>query len=205
MTAEDVAAFRVKYGIQPDQRVIGMVARLAAEKGVEYLVEAIPEVLKSIPEARVVFVGQYENVLGEKVYRDKLLPEIKALGEYWTFLGIISEKEKSAFFKVCDVLVLPSINSTESFGMVQIESMISGTPVIATDLPGVRQPVLSSGMGKIVPSQDAAALSQAIIGILGSGRRIDPERVNVLAKHYAAETIALAYESLFQDLKRHDE
>ncbi len=57
---------------------------------------------------------------------------------------------------------MPSINSTESFGMVQVEAMICGTPVIASDLPGVRQPVKSSGMGKIVAVKDAKSLADAI-------------------------------------------
>ena len=205
VTEEEVAAFRMKYAIQPNQHVIGMVARLATEKGVEYLVQAVPEVVEVVPKARVVFVGQYEHVLGEEMYRDKLLPEIKKLGESWKFLGIVSEEEKAAFFRVCDVLVLPSINSTESFGMVQVEAMISGTPVIATDLPGVRQPVRSSEMGKIIPPKDSAALSQAILVILKSKPLVDPERVSALADHYAPATIALLYEALFQNLKRHDE
>jgi len=205
VTAEDVAAFRNKYGIRPDQRVVGMVARLASEKGVETLVEALPEVVKVVPNMRVVFVGEYENVPGESVYRERLQPIIQDLGAYWTFLGVVSEVEKSAFFKVCDVLVLPSINSTESFGMVQVEAMTCSTPVIATDLPGVRQPVLSSGMGIIVPPREASALAGALIDILETGVGIDPEKVKALVDYYAPETVAQAYESLIKDLTRHDE
>ena len=47
--------------------------------------------------------------------------------------------------------MLPSLNSTESWGIVQVESMSCGTPVVATDLPGVRMPVKMTGMGRIVP------------------------------------------------------
>jgi len=177
-----------------------MVARLASEKGVEYLVDAVPEVLKSVDNAQVIFVGNYQNVLGEQAYKEKILPMIEKLGDRWKFLGIISEAEKAAFFHHCDVLVLPSINSTESFGMVQIEGMTCGTPVVATDLPGVRQPVLSSGIGKIVPVKDPHALAEGIIAVLKSSDRLDDEKVIALKDHYSPETVAREYETLYQKL-----
>jgi glycosyltransferase involved in cell wall biosynthesis len=134
-----------------------MVARMAAEKGVEYLVEAMPEILREHPTARVFHVGQYQNVLGEEEYAAKLRPMIDALGEHWMFLGILPEAELSAFYRLCDVTVLPSTNSTESFGIVQVESMASGTPVVASNLPGVREPVRITGMGCVVTPADARA------------------------------------------------
>ena len=112
-TEADLQAFRQKVCLQPGQRLIGMAARLAAEKGVEYLVQAMPEVLKRYPSARVLYQGQYQNVMGEEAYARKLTPMIDALGEHWTFLGNISAVEMAAFFKECEVTVLPSINSTE--------------------------------------------------------------------------------------------
>lgn len=200
VTEDDVKGFREKYAIHAGRRIIGMVARLAAEKGVEYLVQAMPEVLKSLPDAQVIFVGEYQNVFGEGAYQQKLLPMIQALGDHWAFLGVVSEKEKTAFYHICDVLVLPSINSTESFGMVQVEALICGTPVVATDLPGVRQPILTSGMGKIIPVMDTGALAKAIIKILNAGVRVDPAVVSNLAAHYAPETVAEAYDALYRSL-----
>ncbi|GAJ01062.1 unnamed protein product, partial [marine sediment metagenome] len=77
------------------------------------------------------------------------------------FLGILPSDEWAVFFHEAEVTVLPSINSTEAFGMVQVESMICGTPVLSTDMPRVRQPVKLTGMGRIVPPRNSAALSQA--------------------------------------------
>jgi glycosyltransferase involved in cell wall biosynthesis len=197
----EIQAFREKYGIQPGERVIGMVARLAAEKGVEYLLQALPEIRQIVPGARVVFVGEYQNVVGENAYRQKILTMVDTLNDHWTFLGVLSEEEKSAFYHVCDVVVLPSINSTESFGMVQVEALICGTPVVATDLPGVRQPVRSTGMGEIVPVRDAAALAKAIIKVLKRGMRVDPETARNIAQEYAPETVAKAYAALYRQVK----
>ncbi len=197
---ESVREFKEKFKIAAEQPVIGMVARLATEKGVEYLVDAMPHVLEVFPQARVIFVGMYMNVPGEERYRQKLMPMIEGLGEHWTFSGVISEKEKSAFYKVCDVLVLPSINRTESFGMVQVEAMMCGASVIATDMPGVRQPVRETGMGFIVPTRDVSALADAIIKTLSSKMSVETESIAHLNQFYAPETVARAYETLFMEI-----
>jgi len=204
VSEEEIVQFIEKFEIDPSRKIIGMVARLASEKGVEYLVDALPEVIKQVDNAQVIFVGNYQNVIGEQAYKAKILPMIEKLGERWKFLGIISEAEKAAFFHLCGVLVLPSINSTESFGMVQVEGMTCGTPVVATNLPGVRQPVLSSGMGKIVPVKDSHALAEGIIAVLNSSDRLDNEKLNTLKEHYSPETVAKEYESLYQKLMRFD-
>jgi glycosyltransferase involved in cell wall biosynthesis len=200
-TDDDVMAFRTKYCINPEQRIIGMAARLATEKGVEYLVRAFPKVLEQYPDARVLFAGQHLGVLGEEIYAQKLAPLIQQLGKHWTFLGILPPKEWSVFFNQADVTVLPSINSTESFGMVQVESMISGTPVIASDLPGIRQPILTTGMGVIVPPQNPDSLAQALIAVLRQPDRYQKE-IKAIRDRYSPQTIAKAYEDIFFDLSR---
>ena len=204
VTQQDINGFKEKHRIHPEQHVVGMVARLASEKGVEFLVEAMPEILNAVPETKVIFVGEYLNVFGEEGYLQKLMPMIRALGEHWTFMGVVSELEKSVFYRVCDVLVLPSINSTESFGMVQVEAMLSGTPVVATDMPGVRQPVLSSGFGKIVPPKNSAALAEAVVQLLTDHSNFDLDKVSSLREHYSPRSVAQSYVKLFQSLLRED-
>ncbi len=199
VTDDDLAAFRRKHSIRPDEKIVGISARMATEKGVEYLVQAMPAVLKRYPNTRVLYNGQYQNVLGEAEYARRLAPLIETLGDRWTFLGIIPALEQAAFFKACDVTVLPSINSTESYGLVQVESMCSGTPVVATDLPGVRHAVQTTGMGKIVPPRDSKALAEAILEILDAPECFTGD-VYAIRKRYAPVTIASAYENLFEEL-----
>ncbi|MBE0699912.1 MAG: glycosyltransferase family 4 protein [Anaerolineaceae bacterium] len=199
VSEQDVRDFCCKYEIEPGQRVIAMNARLATEKGVEYLIEAMPYVLQKFPNARVLHVGQYQNVLGEEQYAQKLAPLIKKLGKHWAFLGVLSPLEHAAFFHASEVLVLPSINSTESFGMVQVEAMSCGTPVVASDLPGVRCAVKETGMGRIVPLRDPKALAEAIIDILNRPESFlgNPDDVR---QRYSPETVARQYEALFKEL-----
>lgn len=198
-TQADVEALKRKARLEPGQRIIGMVARLAAEKGVEYLVGAMPEILKKHPTARVLHVGQYQNVLGEEDYAYKLKPMIQALGEHWTFLGILPPAELSAFYQQCEVTVLPSTNSTESFGIVQVESMACGTPVVASDIPGVRQPVKMTGMGRVVPPSNAHTLAEGISQVLDHPEEYTGD-VNSVIKRFSSQHIAEEYERVFQEL-----
>ncbi|HQF45608.1 MAG TPA: glycosyltransferase family 4 protein [Anaerolineaceae bacterium] len=199
VSSDQVMSFKQKWGIKPHQKVIGMAARLAAEKGVEFLVEAMPEVLKKYPDAKVLFLGQYENVLGEEAYAQRLLPLIGELGDHWSFLGNVSAEDLAAFYRSCHVTVLPSTNATESFGMVQVESMICGVPVVATDIPGVRHPVHASGMGIIIPPKDGRSLADAILHILDHPDlyRGDSE---LIRQHYGSDHVAEQYEKQMLEL-----
>jgi len=202
-TQSDEEAIRQKARLEPGQRIIGMVARLATEKGVEYLVGAMPEIMMVHPDARALHVGQYENVLGEEEYANKLKPVIQALGVHWTFMGILPPAELSAFYQLCDVTVLPSTNSTESFGIVQVESMACGTPVVASDLPGVREPVKLTGMGCLTTPADAHALAQAIIEVLDHPDSYRGD-VNGVRRRFSSHQIAAQYEQLYQEVIHND-
>jgi glycosyltransferase involved in cell wall biosynthesis len=196
---ERVAAFRARWGLE-GQVVIGMAARLAAEKGVEYLLEALPQILAVYPNARVLFAGPYRNVLGEEAYARRLAPLFERYRDHWTFVGVLEPEEMAAFYASCDVVVLPSWNATESFGLVQVEAMLCGTPVVASDLPGVRVPTQTTGMGLTFPPRDSRALAQAILRVLAERPTFCRPREWV-AQHYNTERTAAAYEALFEELR----
>jgi glycosyltransferase involved in cell wall biosynthesis len=199
VSEEDIRAFQQKHDIRPGQRIIGMNARLATEKGVEYLIDALPSILEKFPQARVLHAGQYENVLGEEQYAQKLAPMIQRLGSHWSFLGLLSPQEQAAYFHSSEVMVLPSINSTESFGMVQVEAMTCGTPAVASDLPGVRCAVHDTGMGRIVPARDSHALAKAIIDVLDHPEKFSGD-AEAVRNRYSSETVARQYEAIFKEL-----
>jgi glycosyltransferase involved in cell wall biosynthesis len=201
-TTTEVDAFRERHHLK-GRKVVGMAARLAAEKGVEYLLEAAPTILEKHPGTRFLFAGQCENVLGEEAYERKIAPLLTALGDRWTFLGVLQPDAMAAFFKACDVTVLPSINSTETFGLVQIESMICGTPVVAAGLPGVREPVRITGMGKVVPPRDPLRLAQAVLEVLAERSRfVRPSRT--ISEMFSPDATAERYEALFREIAGRD-
>ncbi len=194
----DVEAFKQRY-VKGKGPVIGMAARLATEKGVEYLAEAFGLILKEYPDAQVLFAGQYKNVLGEAKYAHQLQPWLDRYREKWTFLGVLNPAEMTAFYRACDLTVLPSVNSTESFGLVQIESMICGVPVVASDLPGVRQPILTTGMGRIAPIRNSQALANEILRILKEPDKYQKNSAQI-ADMFSPQATAERYERLFEDL-----
>ena len=199
-TPEAVRAFREKHGLA-GQVVIGMGARLATEKGVEYLLGALPAILAVHPTARVLFAGPYLHVLGEEAYARRVAPLLEQYRDHWTFLGVLQPPEMAAFFSNCDVTVLPSINSTESFGLVQIEAMICGAPVVASDLPGVRQPVRTTGMGEIARIRDSADLAEKILRVLARRPEYQKDSAEI-ARRFSPDTTAEKYEALFEELRR---
>jgi glycosyltransferase involved in cell wall biosynthesis len=198
---DEVMAFQQKHNPRNRGPVIGMATRFASEKGVEILLDALPSVLDEFPDAMVLYAGQYQGVWGEEEYLARLMPIIEryqAAGQ-WKFLGNLSLAEIAAFYPNLDVLVVPSLNSTETFGLVQIEAMMNGTPSIASNLPGVRQPPTMTGMGEVVPIGDAVALADAIIKIFAHPENYlgDPPAI---ARQFSPQANAAAYEDLYQEL-----
>jgi glycosyltransferase involved in cell wall biosynthesis len=194
-------AFAEKYQTRQRRPVIGMVTRFAAEKGVEVLLEALPAVLENYPQAQVLFAGQYQNVMGEQAYSDRLMPIIRKYEvlNRWKFLGNLSQQQLTAFYPNLDVLVVPSLNSTEGFGLVQIEAMMNDIPCVASALPGVRRPVQMNSMGKIVPIGDPVALAAALLEIFDRKEKYHCDTV-ALANQYHPDTVASEYEKLFEKL-----
>ena len=197
---EAAGAFAERLNLD-GHRVIGFVARMATEKGVEVLLHALPRVIEAYPQARVLFAGQHQNVLGEEAYARRLEPLLRQHADRWDFLGILSAEELAAFYPNCDLIALPSLNSTESFGLVQVEAMLCGTPSIASNLPGVRQPVTQTGMGKVVPIGDANALADAIIEVLRD-RPAYVRPYQEIAGRFSTARTADGYEALFEELLR---
>ena len=180
--------------LREGELLVGFVGRFAEEKGVQYVIRAIPKVLEVLPKAVFAFAGE-QDVKGEQVYQ-RLKPEIEALGERVRLLGVLREAELAAFYERCGVLLLPSVNSTESFGMVQVEAMLSGTPVVATDIPGVRVPVSATGMGELVAPRDSEALAEAIVRVLSNPESYVRPR-SELEGMFGVERVADYYEALF--------
>lgn len=178
---------------------IGFAARFAAEKGVEYLLRALPQIIEQVPDVEVVFTGAYKDTVGEEAYLATLTPHLERYKERLRFLDLLRDDEMPSFFALCDVLAVTSLNSTEAFGMVQAEAMLCGTPVVATNLPGVREVVRRTGMGEIVPAHDSDALAAAIVRILQNRRDYLRAAADIQAAFDPEISIGL-YEGLFNEL-----
>lgn len=199
-SAADVQAFRVKHQLG-DEPIVGIICRLAAEKGVEVLLKALPIVRQEFPNVRVLHAGQYQNIIGEEAYAARLAPLFEQYKDHYHLLGNIEGPELSAFYNCLDCLCVPSLNSTESFGLVQIEAMQNDVPVAACALPGVRQPVMMTGMGEVTAVSDHTALAIAISKILRNKAAYQRDSA-LIGRTFSPDETAQAYVDLFQKLQR---
>lgn len=198
-TEAESAAFREKHAIG-DRPVIGISARLAAEKGVEVLLRALPRILQSYPDALILHAGPFKNIIGEEAYAARLAPLFAQYQEHYKLLGTLHGSELTAYYKNLDLLCICSLNSTESFGLVQIEAMRNGVPVAACNLPGVRQPVTMTGMGEVTEVGDPEELAEAIIRLLDDRNRYlrDPR---LIADSFDPAQTAAEYVRIFEALR----
>lgn len=128
--------------------------RLVYYKGVDVLLKAFAKVKNC--ELFIAGTGELENSL-------KTCAESRGLTEKVHFLGFLSDEELRQAYADCDIFVLPSVVKSEAFGIVQLEAMVYGKPVINTNLPsGVPHVSLDGETGLTVPPSDVKALAKAI-------------------------------------------
>jgi glycosyltransferase involved in cell wall biosynthesis len=176
--------------------VILFVGRFAEEKGLPQLIAALPAVRSRFDEAVLLLAGEKEAVPGEDVGR-RLAPLLADPKSGVLATGFVAEEEMAALFELADVLVLPSTNSTESFGMIQVEAMLCGLPVVASDLPGVREPVRRTGMGEIARAGDSEDLTRQILRVLETPARYRKPRETV-RETFSVEATLASYENAYR-------
>jgi glycosyltransferase involved in cell wall biosynthesis len=200
-TPEAVSAFAQTNLTRERKPVIGMAARFASEKGVEVLLDAMPAILKKYPKAQVLFAGTYQNVMGEQAYSDRLMPRIHdyEIHGHWKFLGNLDPIQMAAYYPNLDVITVPSLNSTEAFGLVQIEAMLNGVPSVPSALPGVRQPVKMHNMGVVSEIGNSESLANAILEVLDHKENHRGD-IPAIKTAYNPDSIAQEYEKLFAKL-----
>ncbi len=165
-----------RLGISGASLKIGFVGRIVSEKGLEYLLAAIDYLSEEMEDFIVIIVGEYENVAGGSVL-EELQQRMAKNPDKVLFTGSLEDNDMKKFYSMIDVLVLPSTNPLEAFGMVQVEAMLCGTPVVASDLPGVRVVVREVGFGRLAKVGDAKDLAEKILDICRQNPVLDNEKL----------------------------
>lgn len=162
---------RSSLGLGAEQFVIGTVGALAPLKGHLHLIRAMPGVLQSAPESRLLIVGEemYET-LGHQGYRRLLEDEVVRLHLDGKVVFAGSRDDVALLYNIMDLVTLCSVRP-ESFGRTLVEAMACRRPVIATDLGGPKEILAEAGAGLLVPPARPEALTGAILELHG-----DPER-----------------------------
>ncbi len=149
----DPGAKRRELGIDPAAVVVGVVARLSPEKGVDVFLEAAAQVSSEVPNVDYVVVG--DGAAREALVR--LAHERHLTGQV-LFLG--RRRDVPEILSALDILVVPS--REESFGLAALEGTAANVPVIASDIAGLREVFDGAGVVELVPPEDPAALAEAI-------------------------------------------
>lgn len=143
--------------------LIGYAGRFVQEKRPDLLIRSLETIHREYPNARIVFAGEHQ-IPYEQTW-DLYQPIVKQYEQHLIFLGKQTDMQFMAdFFAACDVLALTS--DSECFALVQVEAMLSGTPVVMTNIPGGRVPVQVTGMGKLAQAGSAESIGAAILDIL---------------------------------------
>jgi glycogen(starch) synthase len=133
--------------------------RLEAEKGVQTLIDAMPELRRAVPGVRLVVVG-VGGAMADLTTRVRR----RRLGDAVTFAGYVSESDLRAIVAAGDVAVVPS--TYEPFGFVALEAMCLGTPLVAARTGGLAEIVQDGQTGWLVPAGDPAALAASLTQVL---------------------------------------
>ena len=189
------AAWRRELGLD-GTTLVGIAGRWVEEKGFDFLLEAMPLVRQQFPNAHLIYAGE-RQVVYEDFY-ERCLPQIEAQSQHITFLGLIRDPQKMAnFYAMCELFALPS--RSDMMALVQVEAMLAGTPVVASDIPGARVVVRETGFGKLTPPRDPQALAKTIIEVLGDRERYAPTVAGV-REVFSTEQTMRKYEQIMEKI-----
>lgn len=173
-------ALLARHGLDPDRPTllfVGGMDRAHYFKGLPVLLRALMLLKHTSALPQVLLVGGGD-------LREEYILQATGLGlsDDIIFTGRVSDKELPLYYNLADLFVLPSIHQGEAFGMVLLEAMASGVPVIASDLPGVRTVAKEGGI--TMPAKDAPALAEALAAMLTNP--YTPDEKQQLAKKTAS-------------------
>lgn len=154
VSASRRSELRLTWGVRGDEFVVGTVARFSDVKGLNYLIDAMPEVLKQFPQVKCFIVG--EGPLEAELKKQALDAGLSGKVSFYSVVNKTAD-----ILPVFDIFVLPSLS--EGLGLSLMEAQAMGLPVVASAVGGVLDIVKDKETGWLVPSRDPSALAKAVI------------------------------------------
>ena len=148
---------RREFGLEDGVPVIGAIGRLVWQKGFNYFIEAIPEIVRHMPDAKFLLVG--DGPLRERL--EALSEELKVRDNV-IFTGFRSDIKE--ILSTVDLLVVPSL--LEGFPMVTLEAMAMAKPIVATNIDGITEQITDGVNGILIPPKDPSALAKTVVRVL---------------------------------------
>jgi phosphatidylinositol alpha-mannosyltransferase len=155
-----------------------------SRKGFKYLLKALPAVREAVPGVRLVVVGRGKPDRYRRLFEAQQVDDV-------IFAGCVSQADLPRYYASCDVFCAPS-TGRESFGIVLLEAMASGRPVVAGDIPGYANVLTNGCEGVLVERKNPAALASALVNLLAdeSLRTSMGHRGRLTAARYDWETVS---------------
>ena len=174
-----------KYGLNIDHQVMLTVSRLSTTeqyKGYDKVLTALPSLTKMYPDLRYLVVGKYD--VEEKIRLDRMVQDL-GLEDIVIFTGFVPDEDLAAHFRLADLFVMPS--EKEGFGIVFIEAMFYGIPVIAGNLDGSVDALSNGRLGTLINPEKKSELISAIRNMLDHPSTHTPNR-ELLMKEFSYQT-----------------
>lgn len=177
----DKKAARQSLDLPVDSKIVLNISRLYKEKGQKYLISAINDIVKDRDDI-ICYIG------GTGPLKNDLEQQITSLNlqEYVKLAGFIPDEQMNLWMNACDLFVLPSLS--ESFGIVQLEALACGRPVVATRNGGSEEVIISDEYGLLVEPANSEDLAEKILVALD--REWDREAILAYAERFTWENIA---------------
>jgi glycosyltransferase involved in cell wall biosynthesis len=183
---------RQRLGLGPGPVVV-TVRRLVGRMGIEDLLEAWRGVITVVPDAQLV-------VVGEGPRRSQLELIASDLGRSVRFSGRVSDEELVEHYRAADLSVVPSV-ALEGFGLIVLESLACGTPVVVTTVGGLPEAVEGLEPTLLVPPRDPEALGACVADVLTGHRDApSPEACRVYAEQFSQLALAEAHRRLYESV-----
>ena len=194
----DQSAVKGRYGVHPDEKLVLCVGRLVPQKGIEYLIRAVPQIARRYPNSKFIIVG-------EGWLRGHLEYIARSTGHQWkiTFTGWIQDQELIALLNSADALVVPSIY--EPFGIVALEGMAAGVPVVASDVGGLAEIVEHEHTGILAYSRSPESIAWAVGRVLSDpdhSKEMVQNAQEMVQKTYSWEAIAMKTAKIYKEVVR---
>ena len=187
--------------IDPAAAVLLFVGRFAPVKGVPALLQAVADLAQKHNPMRLMVVGG-DGDQAETTLAIRRRAEALGIAPLVQMAGRITHERLPMFYAAADMLVLPS--TYESFGLVTLESLACGTPVVATRVGGAAAVIEDGVNGALIDRPDSAALADGIerVLILIRRRQLSPKRIRDSAAHYGWDHVASAIVSVYNNALR---
>ncbi len=172
--------------------IIISVAELHERKGLKYLIEAIPEVSAKFPNIKLVIVGEGP----ERPELEKLIKKLD-IANHVILTG--RQKEIPKLLKCADIFVLPS--RREAFGLVILEAMITGLPVIASTTGGIPEIITDNKTGILVKPENSAEISEALLDLIAHPEKrskLSSAGAKLVHEKFQAKKMAEEYEKIYR-------